>query len=98
MEDAEVILAVGDPVVCGLAKPHASVRIIRLAVHTLSVKDAEIVHGPGIAGLCGCQVEPLCALAILLDPDAPFVDCAKTEFGLRQPLLGGTLKPLGSRR
>ena len=56
IEDAEIVLAVGDAVIGGLAEPFGRGLIVRLAVDALGIEHGEIVHRLGVARLGGAAI------------------------------------------
>ena len=51
------------------------------------------MHGLGVAGLGGGDVEPARGVEVLLDPDALLVEAAEAELRRHEALAGGALEP-----
>ena len=95
IEDAEIVLAVGDAVVGGLAEPLCRAQVVGLAVDALGVEHGEIVHRLGVAGFAGGEIEAARGIEVLLDPKPLLVEAAEPEMRGHEPLLGGALEPFG---
>src|ERR1051326_1283758 len=97
IKNAEIVLAVAQPVIGAAAEPLGGGGVIRRAVDAFGVKHRKIVHGLAVALLGGRQIELARAGEILFDADAFFIEAAKAELCRRQTLLGGALQPMRGR-
>ena len=94
IEDCEIVLAVGDAVLGGLAEPLGGGAVIRRAVDALRVKHREIVHRFAVALCRSGRIEVACGAEIFLYADAFFIKAAEAEFRRGEALLGGKFKPV----
>src|SRR5262249_52667293 len=90
---AEIILTVGDAMLCGLAEPLCRAGIVGLSVGSLCIKDSQVMHCLGVAFAGGGHVEFLGSDEILFYPLALFEHACIAELGRRQALARGTLEP-----
>src|SRR6202035_5517995 len=93
VQDAEIVLAVGDAVIGGLAEPVGGVGVIRRPVDALGIEHGEIVHRLAVTLAGRGEIKVARGDEILFHPDAFFVKTAEAELRRRQALLGGAFEP-----
>ena len=93
-KDGEVVLAVGDAVLRGLAEPLRGRPVVAWAVDAFGIKDGQIVHGLAVTFIGRGAVEVTRPGEVLLHADAFFVKACQPELRWCQALLGSALEPV----
>ena len=93
-QDAEIVLAVGNPCVRRLAEPLGGAGVVGLAVDAFGIEHGEIMHGLGVAPRGGGKIELAGVGEVLLHALALFQKARKTELRRRQALGGRALEPM----
>src|ERR1043166_2594970 len=91
IQDAEIVLAVGDAAVGGLAEPLRRDAVVRLAVDAFGVEHRQIVDRLGVALVGGLQVERTRLVEVLLHALALLVQAAEAVLRGREAVIGGAL-------
>src|SRR5947207_996503 len=94
IEDAEIVLAVRDAAIGGLAEPLCGLTVVGLAVDALGVEHREIVDRLGVPLVGTLQIELARLVEVLLYALALFVKAAEAIERGRETLLGGAVEPL----
>ncbi len=95
IEHRQIVLAVGEAIVRGLAEPFGGRLVIGALATAIGEQHGEIVHRLRVAAFGGGDVAALGGADILRHAEALLIEAAEAEHRRHQALLGGAVVPLG---